>query len=112
MSCEYVRKYYGVPACIGRRIKFIGKLGTISEDRGHYIGVNFDDSKPGVISNVHPTDGVEYLEMGKVRKMTRSQQRYQDYLRVSECYESFAHYLGIKKYDDPWGWWKPWRIEI
>ena len=27
---------------------------------------------------------------------TRSQRRYQEYLRVAECYPSFAAYLGIK----------------
>lgn len=96
MSCEYVRKYYGVPACIGRRILFKGKPGIIAEDRGHYIGVNFDEDKPGVICNVHPTDGVEYGEMGKVRKMTRSQKRYRDYIR-SEYPGTFAEYLGINR---------------
>ena len=92
---EYVKEYYGVPACIGRRIEHMGEYGIIYEDRGHYIGVNFDKDKPGVVFNVHPTDNVKYLGMGKLRKMTRSQKRYQDYLRVSDCYGSFAQYLGI-----------------
>lgn len=94
MSCEYVRNYYGVPACIGRRITFRGKEGIISEDRGHYIGVNFDEDKPGEVCNVHPTDGVEYGGMGKIRKMTRSQARYRAYLR-SEADCTFAEWLGI-----------------
>ncbi len=96
MTCEYVRKHYGVDACIGRRITFRGKEGIIAEDRGHYIGVNFDEDKPGEVCNVHPTDGVEYGDMGKVRKMTRSQKRYRDYIR-SECDCSFSEYLGIRK---------------
>ncbi|MDH5394514.1 MAG: hypothetical protein OEY11_15120 [Gammaproteobacteria bacterium] len=95
MNCEYVRDYYQVPAVIGRIISHRGRSGIIAEDRGHYIGVNFDDDKPGHIYNVHPTDKVEYKSIGKVRKMTRSQQRYQDYLRADfGC--SFAEYLGIK----------------
>ena len=101
-NCEYVREYYGVPACIGRRITFTSKskgvrTGIIAEDRGHYIGVNFDEDKPGVVYNMHPREeGLEYGEMGKIRKMTRSQMRYQAYAEFSECYDSFADYLGIK----------------
>jgi len=80
MSREYVRKYYGVPACIGRRVVVDNKPGIIAEDRGHYIGVNFDSDKPVVIRNAHPTSEVEYLGIGKVRKMAMSQKQYQDYL--------------------------------
>lgn len=74
MSCEYVREHYGVPATIGRRVVINGQPGIIAADRGHYIGVNFDADKPGVISNAHPTWEVHYGEMGQVRPMTRSQQ--------------------------------------
>lgn len=97
MSCEYVRQYYKVPAEIGRRIVFRGKPGVIAADRGNYIGVNFDSDEPGIIHNVHPTDGVEYGEMGAVRikKMTRSQVRYQKY-RDGEYACSFADFLGIR----------------
>ncbi|NOX32531.1 MAG: hypothetical protein GXP56_02170 [Deltaproteobacteria bacterium] len=93
MSCEYVREYYGVPAEIGRRIEHNDKPGIIAEDRGHYIGVNFDENNPGVVFNVHPTDQVKYLEMGKIRKMTRSQRRYQEYLKVADCFDDFMHFL-------------------
>ncbi len=93
MSCEYVKQAYGVPAEIGRRISFNGRQGVIAADRGNYIGVNFDDEKPGLVSNLHPTWQVEYLGIGKVRKMSRSQRRYQHYLGVSDCYENFLHYL-------------------
>ena len=97
MSCEYVREYYGVPASIGVRVMFRGRPGIIAEDRGHYIGVNFDFDKPCAVFNVHPTDGVEYGERGKIRKGTRSQRRYQEFLRVGDCYGSFAEFLGIMK---------------
>lgn len=92
MNCEYVRKYYGVPAEIGRLVKVYGKHGIIAEDRGHYIGVNFSSDKPGFVCNAHPVDGVEYLGMGKVRKMTKSQARYLDYIN-SETDESFGDWL-------------------
>jgi len=75
MNCEYVREYYRVQACIGRRVTVGGKPGVIAKDRGHYIGVNFDSDKPTVIMNVRPTSGVEYLDMGKIRKMSRLQKR-------------------------------------
>lgn len=96
MNCEYVRQYYGVPACIGRRVMVYGKPGIIAEDRGNYIGVNLDTDKPGRVSNYHPTDKVQYLGMGKVRKMTRSQQRYQDFLR-SDCGHTFAEWMLFKR---------------
>lgn len=89
----YARSYYGVPACIGRLIDYDGKPGIIAEDRGNYIGVNFDADKPGVVCNVHPTDEkLSYLGMGVVRRMTRSQARYKRYEK-SESDESFGEWL-------------------
>jgi len=76
-NCEYVQEHYGVPAVIGRRVVVSGKAGIIAADRGHYIGVNFDNDKPGVIFNCHPTSEVEYGEIGAIRKMTKSQRRRQ-----------------------------------
>lgn len=79
---DYIKKTYNVPAELGREILFENKRkGVIVADEGHYIGVNFYDSKPGVISSLHPTSEIEYLEtFGVIRKPTRSQQRYRDYL--------------------------------
>ncbi len=98
--CEYIKGRYKVPADINRRVVVDGKTGIIAKDCGTYIGVNFDDDKPNVISNCHPTWRVEYGEMGKPRKikMTRSQKRYQEY-KNSCCFEagdSFAYFLGIE----------------
>ena len=90
---EYAKEYYSVPADIGRRVVVNGKPGIIAADRGHYIGVNFDSDKPGVISNCHPTWKVEYLEMGKVRRMGRSQERYRRWLEVGDCFDSFRDFL-------------------
>lgn len=95
---EYIKNTYKVPAEIGREIMFEGKRkGVIIRDLGNYIGVNFDDSKPGRVSSLHPTWEVEYLNtFGKIRKLSRSQRRYQDYLEADlDC--SYAEYLGIKK---------------
>ena len=92
-NCEYARDYYHVPACIGRRVMVDGKPGIIAEDRGNYIGVNFDSDKPGVISNCHPTWRIEYLDMGKVRPMTKSQRRYQRYMEYGDRFENFRHFL-------------------
>lgn len=101
MSCEYVREYYGVPAAIGRRVTVSGQPGIIAADRGHYIGVNFDSDKPGAVHNAHPTSEVVYGEMGKVRQLTRSQERYARYLDVADCYENFAHYLRARLSNQP-----------
>ncbi len=90
---EYVKENYSVPACIGREVIVDGEYGIITEDRGNYIGVNFDHDKPGVVTNCHPTWRVEYRGIGKVRKMTASQKRYKRYLEVSECFDDFKHFL-------------------
>jgi hypothetical protein len=76
----YVCDTYGVPAAVGRRVTVDGEPGVIAEDRGHYIGVSFDANKPGDIRSAHPTWKVEYLGMGRVRSMTRSQRRYVAFL--------------------------------
>ena len=96
MSCEYVQDYYGVPACIGRIVIVNGKPGIIAEDRGNYIGVNFDEDNPGVIKNAHPTWKVVYLGMGVIRKSSRSAARYQAYLRA-DCCESFGEWLKFRR---------------
>lgn len=92
MTCEYVREYYGVPAEIGRRVLVGGKPGIIAEDRGHYIGVNFDEDRPGVICNCHPTSEVQYGEMGKVRKPSRYQVRYMRWLEYGDGFDSFIDF--------------------
>ena len=94
--CQYVKNYYCVPADIGRIVVVNGKQGIIAKDLGHYIGVNFDEDKPGVVFPCHPTWKTEYLDMGVIRKGTRSQRRYQNYLEVADCYDSFSNFLGIK----------------
>ena len=93
MNCEYVAQYYGVPACIGRRVVAYGKPGIIAEDRGNYIGILLDSDKPGNVNNYHPCDGIEYLGMGKVRQMTASQRRYAEYIRLDDCFETFHDFL-------------------
>ena len=93
MNCEYVRRVYDVPAEIGRHVRVYGEPGIIAEDRGHYIGVNFDKDKPGQIHNCHPTDKVVYLEMGVIRSMTKSQARYRRYLEILDLFDSFREFL-------------------
>lgn len=92
-NCEYVRRYYGVPAEIGRRVVVAGRPGVIAQDRGHYIGVNFDENKPGDVRNCHPTSEVVYEGLGIVRAMTPAQRRYQQYLEVADCFDGFHAWL-------------------
>lgn len=92
MSCEYVKQYYNVPAEIGRRVVVSGRPGIIAQDCGHYIGVNFDCDKPGHISHCHPTWKVEYLDIGKIRPMTKSQQRYRRFMEYGDSFETFIDF--------------------
>lgn len=92
MTCEYVREHYGVPAEVGRRVTVSGKPGVIAADRGHYIGVNFDADRPGVVLNCHPTSEVEYGAIGVVRKPSRRAARYQRYLEYGDCFDSFIQF--------------------
>lgn len=92
MNCEYVKQTYGVPAEIGRRVTVYGKPGIIAEDRGHYIGVNFDSDKPGVIKNAHPTSDVQYHDIGKICKPSKWRQRYERYLEYGDGFRSFVDY--------------------
>jgi hypothetical protein len=92
---EYVNKTYGVNACIGRRVTVYGEPGTIVEDRGHHIGVNFDTDKPGRSSPCHPTSEFVYHdEIVKPRKPSRSAARYQEFLRC-DFGQSFAEWMGF-----------------
>jgi len=93
MMFEYVNNYYNVNAYLGRIVKVGGRQGVIAKDCGHYLGVNFDTDKAGVISNCHPTWKVEYLGIGKIRKMTKSQERGQRWLEYGDCFESFMDFV-------------------
>lgn len=86
MSCEYARRVYGVPAEIGRRVEVDGEPGVIARDMGNYIGILLDKDKPNHVFPYHPCSKIKYFGMGKVRKMTRSQRRYQQYMDDSEWF--------------------------
>lgn len=91
---DYIRTHYGVPAELGRVVEMNGRRGVIVKDCGNYVGVNFDDDKPHVVSRCHPTWEMQYLGMGEIRKMTRAQKRYQEW-KQSETDMSFAEWLGV-----------------
>lgn len=92
MNFEYVKEYYQVPAAIGMGVDVNGRAGVIIADRGNYIGVNFDDTNPGDVSNCHPTWRCMYTGMRPIRKPTKSQERYQRYLEYGEGFDSFIDY--------------------
>ena len=65
MSMEYVRKFYGVPAKRGGKIRFTdsdGKVweGRIKSARGPHIRCAMKDF-PRATAILHPTWNVEYL---------------------------------------------------
>ncbi len=93
--CEYACNHYGVPADIGRIVSIDGRPGVIAEDRGAYIGVLFDDLAPNEIRPCHPTWMAEYGDMGALRKMTRSQERYQKYHDSDWFDGTFAEWMGF-----------------
>lgn len=96
MSCEYVRQYYGVPACIGRRVVAYGKPGIIVKDCGHHIGIALDDDPKRRVGHYHPVDGIVYGEMAdeipKPPKRTKWDQYYDE-----ESSLDFHEWLGINK---------------
>lgn len=97
MDFEYINKSYGVNACVGRRVVVDGEAGIIVGANGARLKVNFDNTKASDYSYCHPTWRVEYLEIGKVRKLTAGQKRYQEYLDADTCC-TFAEWLGVDKY--------------
>jgi hypothetical protein len=100
MAYEYVRDYYGVPAATGRKVVMNGRPGIIAEDRGHYIGVNFDDQPPGTVVNAHPTWKMTYGDMGAVRKLPARQARAKGrYARFREFGDGFDSFLDYCRWD-------------
>jgi len=108
VSFDWINKNYGVNACVGRRVIVDGEPGVIVGAKNGHIIVNFDSHKASQRDFCHPTWRVEYKDMGKVRKMTAGQKRYQEYLN-SDCCESFAEWLGVdKKSKEHREWLKKW----
>ena len=64
---HYIRAHYHVPAEIGRRVVVNGRPGLITADRGHHLGVTFDEDPPEVVKSVHPTWRVEYQGLAPLR---------------------------------------------
>lgn len=63
---HYIRRYYGVPAKIGGRVKYEGREGVITGTSGPHLIMRPDDRKrKGERLILHPTWRVEYLT-GKV----------------------------------------------
>jgi len=95
LSLDYIREYYGVPAEPGRRVEVYGKPGVIVSGVNAYIVVLLDSAKPTDTEPYHPTDGVRYLGMGKIRKMTPGQARYRKFKDADWFEGTFAEWLGI-----------------
>ncbi len=96
---KYIQDRYKVPAEMNREVIVGGKKGVITEDKGNYIGVNFYDNLTSEALPCHPTSEVEYLDTFNykppIKKMTRSQLRYHEYLQTEENL-TFKEWLGIK----------------
>jgi hypothetical protein len=97
---EYIKNYYNVLAELGRDVTVGNRKGTITEDKGNYIGVTFHNAINEGSYPCHPTSKVKYLDtftdLKTLRpKNNRSKQRYRDYLH-SDSSLSFEEWLGIR----------------
>lgn len=61
MSFKYIQDFYGVPAKRGQRVKYRGRIGSITSASGHYINIRFDGDKQ-TTGPFHPTSEIEYIE--------------------------------------------------
>ncbi len=95
MSKEYIKRYYGLDVFVGQKVKYKNVIGVAVRITS-YIGVNLDDKKAGDCIYIHPRDEnlIYFDESKSIRKMTKSQQNYAEYLR-SECDETFAEWMGF-----------------
>ena len=62
MSIAYIREHYGVPAKVGRRVRYTWRgerYGTIVGTSGQYLRIRLDGEKRSGL--YHPTWEVEYL---------------------------------------------------
>jgi len=98
MDFQYIKDRYKVPAEMHREVIMNGKKGVITKDMGNYIGVHFYDKITVDPLVCHPTWEMIYLETFNhnppIKKLTRSQLRYREYLRSEENL-SFKEWLGI-----------------
>lgn len=62
---DYIRRYYGVPAYVGVRVKVRDREGVLVEAKHsqHYVHILLDGDRRSDV--YHPTDGVEYFPLAK-----------------------------------------------
>ena len=95
MSKEHIKSFYDLDVFIGQKVKYRNVVGVVTNITNH-IGVNLDDKKAGDCVYIHPQDDdlIYFDESKAIRKMTRSQQNYAEYLRL-EIDETFAEWMGF-----------------
>jgi hypothetical protein len=63
---DYVRRYYGVPAYIGVRVRVGSREGVLVKPRrgdgDQYLHIRFDGDR-AISGPYHPTEGVEFLDV-------------------------------------------------
>lgn len=98
---KYVNQYYGVNACIGRRVVAYGEPAVIVKDFGNHIGIVLDSNPQSAPEPYHPVDGIEYGEIidYQPRKLNFRKEigkrKYQEYLDA-DYGGSFSEWLGIE----------------
>ncbi|UFT95023.1 hypothetical protein [Pectobacterium carotovorum] len=116
---DYINHYYGVNACVGRRVIAYGHPGTIVRDFGQYIGVVLDDDPNSPPDRYHPTDGIIYGDIvdytpPKINaRQAKAKRNWQEYLDADYGHRDFAEWLGINTprvdYDSSRGEWRMYR---
>lgn len=99
---EYINSYYKVNAELGRNVTVNGRFGTITSDKGNYIGVTFHDDKKRNSVPCHPTSEVIYLDtFTDICKLApkKSSQRYRDYLHSDSSF-TFGEWLKYRCYSN------------
>lgn len=51
---EYINSYYKLSIRLGQDVGYRGRKGIITEDRGNYVGITFDDEKATKVHSFHP----------------------------------------------------------
>lgn len=57
---KYIKEFYGVPAEIGGRVKYLGKFGTIVGATQAHLRIRLDGEE--YVGYYHPAWRIEYLE--------------------------------------------------
>jgi hypothetical protein len=92
---EWINQNYVLSVDFGQDVTVSGRKGTVTTDKGNYIGVTFHDDRKKQSLPCHTTSEFVYLDTftnPSKFKPSKSKQRYLDYLH-SDSSLSFGEWL-------------------